>query len=117
MSEQKNEGCCLWTAEQWDDSLKALFIADAHYKNGNRTEASATLRAQFDTRMPELNRRAAGECGREVRFPESLRKEIVELEDDIFEGMDYARIHNKVIDIDRRHAPEGYRAFAKCMSD
>ncbi len=104
--------CALWVAEQTDDSLKALFIADAHYKNGNTAEAVGMLKAQ-KVRLPAINRSAEQACGRKISLPAGLADDIDAVQGMMERKEDYSRVHAKVYEIDKRHAVKGYEEYCR----
>ena len=110
-----NESCCLWEAEQYDDSLKSMFMAEEAYANGNKAKALAYIKAQVEDRIPLINLRAIHECGRNVDLPKGLAESLSELGKEIEQEKPYEEIHKKVMEIDRKYAVKGYQAFHRCM--
>lgn len=102
---------CNWIAEEYDDTLKQLFMADEALAHSDRAKAVAYLISQADHRIPAIENKAG------AKAPEGMKRDLKELAQEISGGAEYRAVHDKVMEIDRRYAIEGYRAFARCYNE
>lgn len=99
---------CNWIAEEYDDTLKQLFMADEALAHGDRVKAVAYLKSQAEQRIPAIERKAG------AMAPAGLKSDLMGLAHEISEGAGYEHVHEKVMHIDGKYAIEGYKAFARC---
>lgn len=99
---------CNWIAEEYDDTLKQLFMADEAMAHGDKAKAVAYLKSQAQYRIPAIEKKAG------QKAPEQLAPDLEQLAQEILGGADYNKVHEKVMHIDGKYAIEGYKAFARC---